>query len=100
MVFKMERMGFDWRFAMRGKLFNFAYAMNFISQSAFSLVFPLGIFLALGYWLTNSVGAPKWVFAICIVIGVLSGVVSMFKYIIIASKHMPRAKEREEKNGK
>ena len=96
----MESMGFDGRFAMRGKFFNFAYAMNFISQSAFSLILPLGIFLALGYWLTNQKGLPNWVFAICIVIGVLSGVVSMFKYIIFASKHMPKAKEREDKNGK
>lgn len=82
---------------MKGKIFNFAYAMNFISQSAFSLIFPLGIFLGLGYWLTNSLSAPKWVFAVCIVLGVLSGVVSMFKYIILASKHMPRAKEKGDK---
>lgn len=85
---------------MRGKIFNFAYAMNFISQSAFSLIFPLGLFLALGYWLTEKLGAPTWVFVLCIVFGTISGVVSMFKYIILASKHMPRAKEKEDKNGK
>ena len=80
---------------MKGKIFNFAYAMNFISQSAFSLIFPLGLFLWLGYWLTTDVGAPKWVFAICIIIGVMSGVISMFKYIIFASKHIPKVKEKE-----
>ena len=80
---------------MRGKIFNFAYAMNFISQSAFSLIMPLGIFLWLGYWLTTDMGAPQWVFAVCIVVGVLTGVLSMFKYIILASKHMPKAKEKE-----
>ena len=83
---------------MRGKIFNFAYAMNFISQSAFSLIFPIGVFYFLGYWLSNSFEAPKWVFALCVVAGALSGIFSMFKYILFASKHMPKAKEREDVN--
>ncbi len=64
------------------KLFDFAYIMNFMSQAAFSFAFPFFIWLVLGYLLTSKAGLGDWVMIVCIVIGIVNSVYSMFKYII------------------
>ena len=67
---------------MRNKFFGFVYAMNYIIQAAWSFVFPAGIVIGLGYFLTWRFGMGKWVMITAIVLGVLCGVYSMFRYII------------------
>ena len=73
--------------------------MNFMSQVIFSFITPFAVWLFIGYLLTAKAGLEKWAMAVCIVIGVVSGVVSMFKYIITAVDHVAGDKNRSAENG-
>ena len=67
---------------MHKKLFHFVYIMTFLWQVVFSFALPLGTFWLIGYLLQNKLGLDKWVLALCVVVGALLGVYSMFHYII------------------
>ncbi len=77
------------------KIFNFAYVMNFMSQVIFSFATPLVIWLIIGYLLTAKAGVGDWAMAVSIVLGVLGGVVAMFKYIITASQYFSKNENNE-----
>ena len=79
---------------MINKFFNFAYALNVFIQSAFSFIFPVGIFIAGAWALVRYCSLDKWVYIPAILIGVICGVYSLFKYAIYATKNMPKVKSR------
>lgn len=64
------------------KVFRIAYALNFVTQAAFSMVCPAGVIIFAGWFLRNKCGVGQWVMIAAIVVGVLFGVYSMFYYII------------------
>lgn len=67
---------------MSNKFFGFVYAMNYIAQAAWSFVFPAGLILGLGFFLRWKLAWGNWVVVVAVILGVLSGVVGMFRYII------------------
>ena len=67
---------------MSNKFFGFVYAMNYIAQAAWSFVFPVGLMLGLGFLLRWRLDLGDWVVAVAAILGVFSGVVGMFRYII------------------
>lgn len=69
---------------MPKKVFRFAYALNFIFQAGITMVVPAGLFILAGRFVTARLGAGKWAMITGIVLGVLSGVYSMFRFIIRA----------------
>jgi F0F1-type ATP synthase assembly protein I len=60
--------------------------LNILFQSLYCLVLPVGIGALVSYLLTKFASAPKWIWAIFITLGVFSGLYSMVKYILIATK--------------
>ena len=68
--------------AVRNKFFSFVYAMNYIAQAAWSFVFPAGVIIGLGWLLHLRFGVGRWIMVVGIVLGILTGVYSMFRYII------------------
>ena len=64
------------------RVFHFAYALNLISQAAFSLLCPAGLCIGAGWLLTYRLGAGRWVLVLAIVLGVLMGFYSMIYYLI------------------
>lgn len=70
---------------MKNKVFGFAYVVHYIVQMAWSLVLPAGCLIGLGYFLWWRFSLGRWVLAVAIVLGVLCGVYSMFRYIVRAS---------------
>ena len=58
------------------------YAINYISQTAWSFVFPAGITIGLGLFLRWKFDLGRWVVIVAILLGVLSGVYNMFRYMI------------------
>lgn len=76
-----------------GKFFNFAYALNLIMQSAVSFMTPVALFVGGAWLLCRYAACGRWVYIPAILIGVASGVFSMFKFVILATKNMPKAKE-------
>ena len=77
------------------------YVFNIVMQSLFTLLTPAALaFLAC--WLSVSkLGAPSWIYAIFLPLGIIIGFVSMIKFAISASESLERLeKERNDKNDK
>ena len=55
--------------------------LNILFQSLYCLVLPIGIGALISF-----LNAPKWIWAIFIILGVFSGLYSMVKYILIATR--------------
>lgn len=81
---------------MHKKIFNAVYALNIFFQGFFSLVFPAGLFSATAWLLVSRAGAPVWIYAPFILIGVLLGFYSMIKFILSAFRTL-EALEKEQK---
>ncbi len=71
-----------------GKFIHFAHWMNIIFQSIFSLLFPVALALGGGYLLVEYTGVGTWVYAVLIILGVFSGLVSMVRFILLATKQI------------
>ena len=70
---------------VKSKFFALAYVMNYIAQVAWSFALPAGLVIGVGCFLRWRFAMGDWVLITAIIFGVLCGVVSMFRYIIVAS---------------
>lgn len=86
---------------MPNKLFHIAYAVNYVLQAGFSFAFPAGLLGLLGWLATNRWGAGRWAVILGVVFGALTGVYSMFRYILKTVKTFdPTQKGGETHDGK
>lgn len=69
---------------MPKKVFRFAYALNFVFQVGITMVCPAALFIFCGWYLTEHLGVGRWAMIVGIVLGVLTGVYSMFRFIMKA----------------
>ena len=76
------------------------YSLNIIFQSFFSLVFPVGIALGIAYLSVSSLGAPRWLYAPLIIVGVGAGLISMVRFIISSMNALSRLEREQEKTEK
>ena len=82
---------------MHRKIFSFVYAVNYIIQAGFSMIFPAGLVILGGWLLTEKCGAGRWVMIVAIVFGVLCGVYSLFRFLMSTMNHVdPTQKKKEE----
>ena len=74
------------------------YVMNIVFQCILTLITP-AVFMLLASWLlVSKLGAPRWLYAILITVGFISGIFSMIKFAISASEGLERLeKERKSK---
>ena len=70
---------------MPKKLFQTVYAFQYLTQAAFSLLFPAGAFILGGYLLNRYCGLGNWVLILAIVLGVLLGFGSMISFLLKTS---------------
>ena len=84
---------------MNNRLFGFLYAVNIIGQAIFTLLTPAALMFGLSWLLVSRAGAPSWLYAIFISIGVIAGLVSMVKFVISATSNLERL-EKENRKGK
>lgn len=82
---------------MHKKFFSIMYGINIVAQSVFSLITPVLILFALSWVIISKLGAPEWIYAISITVGVIIGLVSMIKFVIVASENLNRL-ENQVKN--
>lgn len=82
---------------MHKKFFSVMYGVNIVAQSVFSLITPVLILFALSWVLVSKAGAPEWIYAITVTLGVIIGFVSMIKFVIVASENLNRL-ENQTKN--
>ena len=73
------------------------YALNIIMQAFWSLLFPIGGGVFLGWLLAEKLGFGNYVFVILILLGVFTGLISMVRFLISALAGLERL-ENEQKN--
>lgn len=79
------------------RFMNAMYAMNIILQAFWSLLFPIGAGVFLGWLLTEKAGLDDFVFVILILLGVFAGLISMVRFLISALAGLERL-EKEQRN--
>lgn len=79
---------------------NAMYALNIISQAIFSLATPIGIGVLASYLLVEFAAAPSWIYAPLTVLGALSGLYSMIKFILSATAGLERLEKEQTQRGK
>lgn len=92
------------------KFINAMYAFNIILQAFFSLVAPAALGLLVAWLLVSRVGAPRFLYAIFIIVGLIAGFISMIRFVISAMSGIERLeaewqrdefkRRRNEKNAK
>lgn len=82
---------------MRGQTVSFLYVLNIVMQALFSLLFAIAIFFGLGWLAVTYLGAPQWVYAPFILIGVGTGVISMVRFILTAMAGLDRLENQHDK---
>ena len=87
-------------FDMHKKLFSVMYAINIISQAVFTLVLPAALGFCLSWLCVSKLGAPTWLYAVFITLGVIAGLFSMVKFAISASESLDRLEKQRENNKK
>ena len=81
---------------MQNKLFSVMYAINIVAQAIFNLLTPAALMFFISWLFVKKAGAPEWIYAIAIPLGIIAGLFSMVKFVIAASSNL----ERLEKQGK
>lgn len=80
---------------MERKLVNAIHVLNILFQAIYSLLFPVGVGVALSYVLVEFCGAKTWVWALLLTVGVLIGLVSMVKFILSAARNLERLEKEQ-----
>ena len=83
---------------MRSRLFGVLYAMNIIMQSLFDLAAPAALLFFIAWLLVRNVGAPEWIYAIAIPVGVIIGLYSMVRFILSATSALTRLEEQNKRD--
>ena len=84
------------------------YVINIVFQAIFTLLWNIGLALAISYASVEWLSAPDWIYVPLIIIGVIFGFMSMVRFIIgamnaldrIESDRKKKIKANGKKNGK
>ncbi len=86
---------------MYRKLVSVLYMLNILSQGLFTLVMPAALGFGIGWCAVKYLGAPEWIYAPLLVVGILWGFYSMIKFILTATAGYDRLERQQgESNGK
>lgn len=76
------------------------YVINIVFQSFFTLLWQIATALLVGWIFVRFVNAPEWIYVPLILVGVISGLVSMVKFILAAMRSLDRIEEQRRKKRK
>lgn len=68
---------------MKG-FYNAFYVANIVFQAIFDLLFCIGVALLAAWLLVTKLSLPTWVYAPFIIVGAITGTISMIKFILRA----------------
>jgi F0F1-type ATP synthase assembly protein I len=75
--------------------------INIVFQSIFTLLWQIGAAIFVGWIFVRFANAPPWIYVPLIIVGVVSGFVSMVRFILAAMRSLDRIEEqRKAKNKK
>ena len=83
-----------------GKFLHFMHWVNILMQAIFSLLFPVALGLGGAYLLVKYASVGSWIYAVLILLGVFSGLVSMVRFILIASRSVVALEEAEKQKNR
>ena len=74
------------------------YVINIVVQCIITLLVPAGIGFLIAFFAVRE-GAPGWLYAVLVPVGIISGFISMIKFAINASEALERLeKQRQDEN--
>lgn len=73
--------------------------MNIIIQALFDLAAPAALFFFIAMLFVKRVGAPEWIYAVAIPLGIFVGLYNMVKFILSATSALDRL-EKQGRNTK
>ena len=82
---------------MYKKLVSALYLLNIVAQSIVTLLIPAALMFLLSWLLTSKLSAPMWLYAVLIPIGVISGFISMIRFVIRAAEGVERLEKQKKK---
>lgn len=71
------------------------YVFNIVFQSIFTLLWQVGAATLAGWLLVRFVNAPPWIYVPLIIIGVITGLVSMVRFIIASMNALEKLEEQK-----
>lgn len=84
------------------RTYSFIYVVNIVFQAIFTILFHVGTGLIISWLLVEKVGFPPLTYAIIIIVSVITGVISMVKFIIVSMNALDNLekshKEKRRKN--
>lgn len=82
---------------MYKKLVSALYIFNIVSQAVITLVIPIAMGFGISWLTVSYISAPRWIYAVLITLGALTGFYSMIKFVLSAMNTLERLeKERKE----
>lgn len=79
------------------RTYSIIYVINIVSQSIFTILIHIGLSLLFSWLLVEKCGAPTWIYVFVVLVGVLTGLISMIKFILSAM-HALNNLEQSNKN--
>ena len=76
------------------------YVVNIVAQAIFTLIWYIFTALLVGWLFTAKFGAPNWIYVPLILVGVLTGLISMVRFILAAMRSLERLEEQNRKKKK
>ena len=78
-----------------GNFIHWMHWVNIVFQALFSLLFPVALGTGGAYLLVSYANVGEWIYAVLILVGFLMGMISMIRFILIASRAVTRLEEEE-----
>ena len=85
---------------MYKKAISAIYVLNIVAQSIFTLLWQIALGFGIGYLAVTYGSAPTWIYAPLMLAGVLTGIVSMVRFLLAAMKSLERLEAQHENDAK
>ena len=82
------------------KAYSSFYTINIVFQAIFTLIWQIAAAVGIGWIVVNKLGAPSWAYVPIILGGVLTGLVTMVRFILAAMRSLDRLEEQKRKKKK
>ena len=85
---------------MYKKAISALHVVNIVSQSIFTLLWQIALGVGIGYVAVTYWSAPNWIYIPLILVGVLTGIVSMVKFLLAAMNGLDRLEAQHASDAK
>ncbi|MBO5101905.1 MAG: hypothetical protein J6C39_05170 [Clostridia bacterium] len=76
------------------------YVLNIVFQAFLTLLTPIGLGVLLSWLLVTYAGVGGWIYAVLVILGVISGLISMVKFVLTASAGYERLEKEQNRRKK